>query len=857
MEPLEPTTSVKTVSRWIWLGCILLVIGAALHSADKPIAGGDTWVAMACGRYFLGPWAADQPDRTWQMKVLDKFGVHITRREPFSARSRPYNPDNPQDAGWVNQNWLTHVMFYKMKTFWDEGDYEVSKGENLIVLYKLLQAVLTALLAYWAARVMGAHPIIASACASFGILLSRSFIDLRPNVSSIFFAAIMILLLAYWKKGQFRALLWMIPVMIVWSNTHGGFIYAIMIFVIMSGGFLVTNILYRAWPHRFAHVSWRGYVWLLAGTAVVTIIPAIFSPFGLENLVHPLIIATGEDGKIWRDVIEWKPISDPNGFGNAGSYIVFLWILLGSFITWLGLFFARPSLPQPRKRRQRTNTAEMPWAKIDLAQLGIIVITVMMSIKSRRFIFLGGVVLAPFLAAMAQQIINMVRVLILKSKQKSLALSPMKPSLAIPLAVLSLLAGVAMTIIFSLAMHDIYYRPSFDREIYTPFRKMVGINAQPVQAMKFFDANKITGVVFNEWTNGGFVAFGQKPQSQTGQPLCKVYMDGRAQAAYDVSHFKHYSRIKLSLPPAKSKKTFQQVQRLAQIAGISPGDPELYGKLLNYAQKKPAFTKQLNALIYLDPDLLKTLCRMKLVNLIKQLGIKSSDPRKYDKLIERARKNPNLYHQLIGWIAGDAKLYDKIMENEGINIALLPLKKLHLIFSSLLESGNWSLVYFDGKDAILARANAPENKHLLESSISDLKYPDKLSRDFSIGYHLSGSSSKEAQLLGMQLLMSIESHFAPLIHKQIYNTGSNLNKDKELYQYFLKQRDIYKIRVDNEEDFGRYSNVAILLDTYNYLIDLSSKTKNSQDRSVFIQEAKHYQDVHARIDKESREGLLW
>ena len=127
-----------------WLGCVLLVIAAALHSADRSIGGGDTWVAMANGRYTCaGDWAMEDEGRTWQMKVLDVFGIHMTKKDYMGARTREYVPGDHQKFGWLNQNWLTHVTFYKMREAW---------GENALLVYKFAQAILTALFAYWAAR---------------------------------------------------------------------------------------------------------------------------------------------------------------------------------------------------------------------------------------------------------------------------------------------------------------------------------------------------------------------------------------------------------------------------------------------------------------------------------------------------------------------------------------------------------------------------------------------------------------------------------------------------------------------------------------------------------------------------------
>jgi len=518
------------IRRLVWLGCVFFVIAAALHSADSPIGGGDTWVAMACGRYTLGPWAMKDAGRTWQMRLLDKIGIHTTFCDPLSAKSRPYIPGDPIEVGWVNQNWLTHVLFYKMKMGW---------GENSIVVYKFVQAILTALFAYWAGRVLGAHPILAAAAAGFGMLLSRSYIDLRPNVSSILYAAILILLLMYWKHKRLWALLWFLPVMIIWSNVHGGFIYPIMILVLMVGGHLVQKPLSLVWSQTFVGVSGRALLILTGTTVVVTLIPAIFSPFGWENLIHPFLVATGKEGKIWRGVIEWHPIYE-SGFGNVGWYFVFLGILAGVFLLWGLLFFCKPSLPASRGRRRRRMAINIPWPKIDLAQLAVIGITLVMSIQSRRFVFLGGVVLSPFLAVMIQEIVDMLRIMRAQRRSLPLELRPMGKKPTFIGVGASVIACVIMAWVFADEMSKTYFK---DDDKTSVFRRMVGVSAQPVNAMKFFDKLKLKGVVLNEWTHGGFVAFHQRPDPETGQPPCKLYMDGRAQAAYHVSHFQHWGRV--------------------------------------------------------------------------------------------------------------------------------------------------------------------------------------------------------------------------------------------------------------------------------------------------------------------------
>ena len=49
--------------------------------------------------------------------------------------------------------------------------------------------------------------------------------------------------------------------------------------------------------------------------------------------------------------------------------------------------------------------------------------------------------------------------------------------------------------------------------------------------------------MFNYWTEGGFIAFGQEPDPNTGKTPLQLFMDGRAQAAYDRKAFDVWTDI--------------------------------------------------------------------------------------------------------------------------------------------------------------------------------------------------------------------------------------------------------------------------------------------------------------------------
>jgi hypothetical protein len=659
-------------SRPNWLlrwGCVFVVIAAALHGSDKPVGGGDTWVAMACGRYSVGPWAKDQPGRTWQMRLIDSLGIHITKQDFISPYSRPFVPGNDEKFGWVNQNWLTHVMFYKLKTLWGDDGPDSLKGESLIVIYKFIQAILTALFVYWAGCRIGAHPAIAAAMTAFAMLLSRSFIDMRPNITSIFFAAIMIFLLARWKQGRWWSLAWMIPVMIVWSNVHGGFIYAIMVFAIMSGGHLSQKLLSRKWPNTFVVISAKDIIFLLAAAVVITIIPAVFSPFGLENLMHPFIVATGAEGKEWREVSEWHPINQP-GFGNVLPYFFYLGLLGLAFVMKTVLLVRGPKSELSPSRRSRQKEQTSDWPQIDLPQLAVMVVTLYMSIESRRFVFLGGVVLAPFLARMIQDIIQMIG---LSRRGAGSAGSPQADGISSPpkrwekiLTASAWVAGLLIIGIFLAAMWDIYYSPAAEGTRLAVFRRMVGIQDQPVGAMQVLNGNKISGLVFNEWNQGGFIAFNQDPDPKTGQPPCRVYIDGRAQAAYALEHYRLWIKLR-------------------NLGGA----------------RNPDATRNIKAVF-------------------SRCNISSDDPQRFQKLVDRFKDDPHGYDQLILLSRGEPLLYSQLLKNEEVTAALL---QRNYSYQLLLESKQWLPVYSDSRFGLLLRIDAPQNQSFFKMSPNQRFYP--------------------------------------------------------------------------------------------------------------------------------------
>ncbi|GAI95254.1 unnamed protein product, partial [marine sediment metagenome] len=134
-------------------------------------------------------------------------------------------------------------------------------------------------------------------------------------------------------------------------------------------------------------------------------------------------------------------------------------------------------------------------------------------------------------------------------EKKRLTVLPMSYSLQLFIT----LAGAAAVLIFgswwTLKFKRIYLDPwPTDSKLTSVFMRMTASDAKPFYACKFIKDNKLEGKMFNYWTEGGFIAWGQQPDPNTGKTPLQLFMDGRAQAAYDRKAYEVWSEIMFGGP---------------------------------------------------------------------------------------------------------------------------------------------------------------------------------------------------------------------------------------------------------------------------------------------------------------------
>ena len=135
---------------------------------------------------------------------------------------------------WLQQEWLAEVSF---AASW------LTIGETGPVILKTLMIVFSVLFVYLAARRRGASVQAVVLTGVLWFILSHGRWIVRPHIFSIFFFSIYLYLLARGTGGLLKSLLIFIPLQILWTNAHAGFVMG----YFLLGIPVLENIFARNW----------------------------------------------------------------------------------------------------------------------------------------------------------------------------------------------------------------------------------------------------------------------------------------------------------------------------------------------------------------------------------------------------------------------------------------------------------------------------------------------------------------------------------------------------------------------------------------------------------------------------------
>lgn len=519
------------LSKWLLVLSWAAMVIFACYACTHMIHGGDTWIAMACGRHIVN------------------HGVSTV--EPFSTNSYKAGPTHedieswPESArliakkfdietvrywhptGWINQNWLTHKLFYWLTHESILADAEGLSFNSLVYL-KFVIYIVTVICVFFIGVNLGAGRVLSAACACFAMFVSRSFLSIRPADLSNMLAVVFLLVLVLTTYRNVLYIWFIVPLIIFWCNVHGGYIYAF----IMLLPFVVLNFITNFFPRRFVSIGLKGVMHSIAAGIAAFLIIIVLNPFRLANLTHIFAITLSKDAALWHTINEWKGAFEwETLMGDEVPFLVMSIIALVVLALWLITLSIGPRVV---KTRSQQSDGEFQWSRIDLALVVIATLTVYMAIRFRRFIPIAAIATCPLIAMFISQ---MIHVRNFRGQERTIV-SATTYILQIFFVLVATAAVSAFAVWFGLKFKRVYLDPwPKDPQFTSVFMRMTFSGFKPFRACKFIRDNELKGEMFDYWPEGGFIAWGQVPDPNTGRIPLQLFIDGRAQAAYEAEVF--------------------------------------------------------------------------------------------------------------------------------------------------------------------------------------------------------------------------------------------------------------------------------------------------------------------------------
>lgn len=482
-----------------WIGVVALFVVAAAFGVLEVHSSNDTWIGLAAGRQILE-------------------SAEFPKKDTFSFTSF--------GETWYNQNWLTHVAQYWLY---------LNVSPDAVVYFTWAMAVavfaLTGLATYYRTN-SGLAAVLAGAAVGFG---SRDFLSARPATTGYFCIAALWLIFCALEGQREKRRWWpvfaILPLMLIWGNAHGSFVFAYGMIAMYVGHWVVVwlvNKLFLPAPQPTSSTQMVG----IAGMAALSFLLLILiSPFGWENFTHQGKVASSA---VFRSVSEWTPPFTK----VASNYppMTRFWWLLGATVvgmTSIWVISLIVSITQAGRRELEPRNRLMLYSS--LFDVAAIAIGLGMTLWARRFAPMFYIFAAPVFAAW---ILMLARPLTMKVKETA--------RMALMLATLPLALGLGWQTTRR-AVRELNV-PRAERPNQNLLEAVTRYDNTPHDALMYLRDNDLRLNLLVEWTQGGMVMF--------FAPNCRVFIDGRAQQVYTEQQYLNYFRAMVA-PQTPEAEVFQ------------------------------------------------------------------------------------------------------------------------------------------------------------------------------------------------------------------------------------------------------------------------------------------------------------
>lgn len=292
------------------------------------------------------------PDLPWHLatgRLIAESGS-VPQQDPFSFTSG--------EKQWVNHEWLTDWLMWT-----------IHRTAGVRSLFAVAAVTFTAAFALVLASTVGrgVSPLLALAVAVPGFTMAMPVHGPRPQVITLLFLALWMLLLDRFRSGRLRVhpALMLPPVILIWSNLHGGFAIGIGLLGLVAIGTAVD-----AWRDRTGF----GVARALAFAIPLCLIAAAVHPAGIRQLLYPLEFLRPNP---WTAIIrEWQAPDYA-----MSSFLLFRIVLVATLVVlWLS--------------RERASIADVL----------VLAAVTYLAIGSARNVALWGVIAVPVVASVVARL---------------------------------------------------------------------------------------------------------------------------------------------------------------------------------------------------------------------------------------------------------------------------------------------------------------------------------------------------------------------------------------------------------------------------------------------------------------------
>jgi len=251
---------------------------------------------------LLDPTMFADGDSNWHIATGRWILAHgaVPPTDPFSytAVGRP----------WVTHEWLSEVL---MALAWLAGGWS-----GVVVLTGACAAAAVALMAAELRRSLRPFSVIVALGVSFG-MLERHMLA-RPHIITLPLLALWTVQLLEARRKDRAPPLWLLPLMLLWSNLHGSFIFGLA----FTAFFALEAFLAAPADRRLDVATKWGAFGLAAGAF------SLVTPNGVRGFFYPLYVMSMKN---LQTISEWQSVSfmKPTSLGLGALLTLFICLYRG------------------------------------------------------------------------------------------------------------------------------------------------------------------------------------------------------------------------------------------------------------------------------------------------------------------------------------------------------------------------------------------------------------------------------------------------------------------------------------------------------------------------------------------------